>query len=149
MPTTYSEAYDTITNRLLADWPTVAADIVGIGADAPELRFTGVEVGAIPQTYFARFTMRSVLERQATLRNGEDQRYTSSGVIFVQVFAPKSDQQAAERLRRLAEAAKGIFRGKTFDGCIWFRNMRINDLDPEEKFLRANVVGEYEYDEIG
>lgn len=149
MPTTYSEAYDTITNKLILDWATNAANIVGTMTPAPELRFTDVEKGEIPEGYFARFTMQPVFERQRTFRNGEDQRYQSSGVIIIQVFAPRSDQQGAERQRLLAEVARGIFRGKTFDGCIWFRNVRINRLDAEAKYLRTNVVMEYEFDEIG
>lgn len=149
MPITYSEAYDTITNRLITEWATNAANIVGTSAPAPELRFTGVEKGEIPQTYFARFTMNPVQEAQSTYRNGANKRYTSVGNIFLQVFSPRFDDLAAERQRALATIGRNIFRGKHFDGCIWFRDVRINLLDPEEKWLRTNVVGEYEYDEVG
>lgn len=150
MPITYEEAYDGITNRLIDEWATNAANIVGNPIAAPELRFTGNEVGAIPKTYFARFTMNPVLEGQSTHRNGEgNQRYTAVGNIFLQVFSPRSDERATEYGRKLAVVGRDIFRGKRFASCIWFRNVRINWLDPEEKFLRANVVGEYEYDEVG
>jgi hypothetical protein len=148
--TTYPEAYDTITNHLIAYWD---ANAVAIITPVPELRFTGVEKGDIPKTHIARFTMSPVVERQASLRQqvpdgSKEQRYMSMGTIILQVFSPRS-LTAAEELRELAQIGKKAFRGRSLAGCIWFRNMRINWLDPETSFLRANVVGEYEYDEIG
>jgi len=146
--TTYDEAYDVITNQLIADWSSLAAGIVS--APAPELRFTRVEKGAIPTTHFARFTMQPVNERQATLRNGASvQRYTATGLIHLQIFGWREDVRAAEYLRALSQIGQGIFRGKTFDGCIWFRNVRINHLEPEQKYFRDTVIGEYEFDTIG
>lgn len=147
MPTTYEEAYDTITNQVLADWPAAALAIVG---SAVEMRFTGVEKGDIPKVSFARFTMQPVLERQATLRDATGvQRYTSTGLIHIQVFTPRTADLAEEWARKLAVVARNIFRGKSFDGCIWFRNVRINNLDPEAAFIRKTMVAEYEYDEMG
>jgi hypothetical protein len=144
--TTLPLAYDTITNYLLANWAT---EVAGICDAVPELRFADNEVGEIPKTYFVRFSMVPVTERQSTFRNGEDKRYTSTGVLYLQVFAPRLDERAAERRRDLAHVGKTLFRGKSLDGCIWFRNVRINWLQPDDKFLRANVAGDYEFDEIG
>lgn len=149
MPTTYDEAFDTITNMLIGAWPTVAADVMGDATPAPELRITGVEKGAIPETNFIRFTMKPVIERQSTLRDTADQRYTSVGLIIIQVFTPKSDVRCAEMLRKYSQVARDLFRGKTLDGCIWFRNVHIQSLDPEAKYQRANVMGTYEFDEVG
>jgi hypothetical protein len=127
MPLTYEEAYDLITNRVIAEWPTRSAAAVG---SAVEMRYGGIEK-AIPTTMFARFTMRPVL-------------------IFIQVFVPKKNGQLAEeQSRKLGEAAKRIFRGKTFDGCVTFINARVINLDPEELYLRKNMIAEYSYDDIG
>lgn len=150
MTTTYNEAYDTITNRLISEWATNAANIVGTNpTPAPELRFARVEKAAVPTTHFARFTMQPVGEPQATFRNGEVQRYTATGLIHLQVFGWRDDDKAAEYLRLLSQIGQSIFRGKVFDGCIWFRNVRINHLEPEQKYYRDTVVGEYEFDTIG
>ena len=147
MPTDYNTAYKTITNHLLAKWPGAVAGIVD---STPEIRFTGVEKGDIPSTYFARFTMQPVFEEQATFRNGEDKRYTASGLILLQVFAPRHAGPVAYEIgRKLAVAGQSIFRGQTLDGCIILRNVRINWLAPEDAWHRATVIGEYEYDEIG
>jgi hypothetical protein len=147
MPTTYEDAYDTITNQVLADWPAAALAIVG---SAVEMRFTGVEDPDIPKDAFARFTMQSVFERQATLRDGTNgQSYTAEGLIHIQVFTPRSNDRAEELGRKLAVLAQSIFRGKSFDGCIWFRNVRINNLEPERNFIRKTMIAEYRYDEIG
>lgn len=152
MPTTYPEAYDTITEHFTTQWELGMADVLGPNpTPAPELRFSGIEVGEIPATYFARFHMQPVYERQATFRNGDtgSQRYTSGGLLHVQVFAPRTDERGAEFLRVMAQVAKLAFRGQSLDGCIWFREVRINDLDPEQAFWRKTVLAEYEYDEQG
>jgi hypothetical protein len=148
MPLTYEEAYDLITNRVIAEWPTRSAAAVG---SAVEMRYKGIEK-EIPSTMFARFTMRPVLEGQASFRGGEDnpQRYKAEGLIFIQIFVPKKIGQVGEEYsRKLGEAAKRIFRGKTFDGCVTFKNVRVVDLDPEEMYLRKNMIADYEYDDIG
>lgn len=152
MPTTPEAAYTTITNRLIADWATDAANWDGAAAAAPLLLFAGNEKEDIPKTHFARFSMQNVLERQRTFRNGDpadgNARYVTAGVIFVQVFAPRSRITALQECRYLATAARDIFRGQTFDGGIKFRNVRVVDVEPEKNFVRKNVVMEFEYDEI-
>lgn len=149
----YNTAYKTVTDHLIEYWEANAVNVVKASSPAPELRFTGVEDGNIPKTHFARFTMRPVLERQSTMRTqiadgSKPQRYTTQGTIILQVFAPRS-VTAEEELRKLSNVGKKAFRGRSLDGCIWFRNVRINALDPEAAFLRKNVVAEFEYDEIG
>jgi hypothetical protein len=146
MPTTYEEAYETITDHLRAQWPVLAN---GIAATVPDIRFAEVETGQNPQATFIRFAMMPVLERQATFRNGDDKRYTSNGVLFVQVYIKRPEVKAAEYLRRFSAAARNVFRGVELDGCIWFRNVRINNLEPTNEWYRANVIADYEYDEIG
>jgi hypothetical protein len=149
MPTTYEDAYDTITNELISFWQVQADNYDENGAEAPELRFANVQENAVPKASFARFSMNPVTERQETFRNGI-KRYTSYGVLILQVFAYSPDNpNVAQHLRKLATVGKLAFRGKSFAGCIWFRNVRINNLDPEPTFARANVIAEYEFDEIG
>lgn len=152
MPTTWEEAYDVMTDTLIAGLNGMHTAI-GISVD-PDVRFMGVKLQAgvpeIPKTAFVRFNMNPVLEHQSSLRNGNSgTMYTTSGVFILQCFMPKDDVKGEEHLRRFANAVKKVYRGNPLDGCVWARNMRVNKLDPEENFLRANVVGDYEYEEVG
>jgi len=150
MPTTSEAAYTTITDEFIAGWDAGTPAIVGT---VPEIRFKGLEKGAIPSGHFCRFSMLPVIEGQSSLRDGENgQRYTVQGNIIIQVFAFKGSEnaaEAAEYARRLAIVARNIFRGHCFAGGIQFRNVRVQDANEEPKYIRRNVIAEYEYDEIG
>lgn len=152
MTTTYADAIDAMFAKFRTAWIAATAAIV---AYVPEVRWPGVENPALPSTdvYWARVSQQTVIERQTTLSNdvGEPgkKRYTTSGLIFVQIFCPKSDSRAMERGRALAVVARNAFRGHTASGVVWFRNAHVNELPPEELALRFNVVAEYEYDELG
>jgi len=149
MPMTPEEAYEVTTSRFETDWAAGAANYTGGTIAAPPIRWDGREKGAIPKGYFCRFSMQWVLERQRTFRNGEDQRYVSAGVLFIQVFGPRDgDELVLKRMRTLSTAARNIFRGQSFDGCILFRNVRVVNLEPLDSYHRTNVVMEWEYDEI-
>lgn len=151
MPTTQEDAYVTVTDRFAAGWNAGAGAIVG-GA-APEIRYKDLEKGPIPTDHFCRFSMSTVLESQTSLRDGENgQRYTTQGLIIIQVFAYRAGvkpAEATEFARRLAIVARNIFRGHCFPGGIQFRNVRVNDGATEDKYIRRNVIAEFEYDEIG
>lgn len=148
MTATYPQAIDEMYGLFNTAWAAGAPAIVGY---LPEIRWQGVEKEGSPETkkYWCRVSSQSVLERQITFRNGTDKRYQTDGLLFVQVFAPMSDAKAMENLRALAVVARNAFRGKTTSSMIWFRNVRINELGPDNKAYRCNVVAEYQYDEIG
>lgn len=147
MTTTYPAALDEMFALFRDAWNTGATAIVGY---VPEVRWPGVEEPDKPETkkYWARVSTQTVLERQATFRNGDDKRYTTDGLLFVQIFCPMSDARAMERGRNLAVLARNAFRGEETSSSVWFRNARINELSPDGKAYRFNVVTEYEYDEL-
>jgi len=152
MPCDFETAYDTITNRVLAEWDAATIAVVGFPV---EMRFKGVEPTdkggkiVVPKTHFARFSMLQVVEPEITIRNGEfGKRYEHMGNIIIQCFAERQNIRAEEIGRKLARAALDIFRGNEFDGGINFHNCRVNDLEPEQKFQRFNMVAEYHFDEI-
>lgn len=147
MPMTLEEAYIAAKDAFTTGWNAGAAAIVG---SVPPIRYTGVETGDIPDSHFTRFTFQPVLERQATLRNGElGQRYESEGLIIVQVFTWRKEARALEFGRKLGSMSKNIYRGKDLGCGFLFRNVRVNYLDPEPKYLRWNMIAEYQFDEIG
>lgn len=103
---------------------------------------------------WARFSTDNVFEEQATLSTCVDipfqRRYNASGLIFIQLFLPKTVANAVKNGRKLAKVAQRAFRGKKSTSGVVFYNVRINDkLEPEELFYRINVVAEYDYDELG
>lgn len=148
MPTTYDAAYDVLTNTLIAGVVGMGA-LAGLSAD-PDLRFEDVEKSEIPKDAFLRFTMNPVLERQATFRSPEGtQLYDNQGVFIIQCFVPRKLETCAENIRLLATRVKLLYRGNQLDGCVWARNVRVNKLKPEDNFVRANVVAEYEFEEVG
>lgn len=133
-------------------WNANTTAIVGY---VPEVRWQGKEVSTKPPSgkFWARLSLQNLIEEQRTLSNcvGEPgkKHYTSSGLVFIQMFAPKETLNAFYKCKQLAKVARNAFRGKTTPGKIWFRNVRINELNPEELFYRINVAAEYEFDEIG
>ncbi len=121
----------------------------------PEIRYQGDQERATPDgsKFFVRISKNTILEEQSTLSDCTMQpgkkRYTASGLVFVQLFCPKSDTQSFVKGEQLAIIARDAFRGKTTAGKIWFRNARINEIPQEHLFYRFNIIAEFEYDEIG
>lgn len=129
---------------------------VVIAGYIPEVRYQGVEKIEKPPSnkHWARISTQTVMETQASLSNdvfeAGKKRFECSGLIFVQLFAPKSIAASFDELTKLAQVARDAFRGKkTANNEVWFRNSRINELGPEELFYRINVVSEFEFCELG
>lgn len=147
MSTTYEEAVDEIFTLINTAWLANTAAIVGY---VPEMRWPGVEEPDKPDysKHFARSSQQTVTEEQSTLKDGEgSQRYTASGLVFIQIFCPKSEGKTMANGRKLAIVGRDSLRGKKTTGGVWFRKVRIRELEPETKWYRFNVIAEYEYDE--
>lgn len=151
MTTNYVQARDEMFSLFADKWNAESAAIAGY---IPELLFEGTEKAGKPSNakYWARLSMQSVLAEQSTLSTCEgaagQKMYTDNGLIFIQLFAPKSEPAGYVTLANLAMLARNVFRNVSTPGKVWFRNARINPLSPEEVFYRFNVVAEFEYDEI-
>lgn len=151
MTATYTQAVDAMFALFKQAWDAGAATIVG---SAPAIYWQGVEPVSGPPSdvYWCRVSTQNVMEKQATLGDPSGvgkHRYTAMGLVFVQVFCPMTDAQATDKGRRLAELARNAFRGKEATGGVWFRNVRINELPPEEDLYRFNIVAEYQFDDVG
>lgn len=148
----FDDVNDEINSLFFSAWNAGSAAIVGY---VPEMRWQGVQYRDLPDgsKFWGRLSKQTVFEEQASLSNCEGlpgkKKYTASGLVFLQLFCPKSNTQAFELGQQLAKLGRNAFRGKTTPGKIWFRNVRINELDPEELYERFNVVTEFEYDELG
>lgn len=145
----YLTAMSEIVAQFRNAWNANAAGVVGY---VPEIRYVGVE-GAKPDVtkYFARLTYQQVKSGQSAVGNGEvggKSKYTSNGLIFVQLYGPMADAQVWARLKALAVISRKAYEGKKTASDVWFRDCRINELVPDSEWQRINVIIAYEYDEI-
>jgi len=151
MTATYLEAVDAMFGLFNTGWQANAGAVV---SPVPEIRWQGVEERALPDKskFWCRVSSQIVTEMQSTLGDyvgaSTQRRYTTSGLLFVQLFCPYSDAQAFDKGRRLAQVARNIFRGKTTSNGVWFRRAKITELPPEPDWYRFNIVTEFEYDEL-
>lgn len=148
----FDDTRDEINTLFSTAWSAKSAAVVGY---IPEIRWQGVQYRSTPDgsKFWVRLSKQTIFEEQATFSDCVEEpgkkRYTASGLIFVQLFCPKSETRSFKLGERLSKIARNAFRGKTTPGKIWFRNVRINEIDPEELYNRFNVVAEFEYDELG
>lgn len=145
------KARDEINATFYVAWKSQTADIVGY---IPQVLWQGSLQTSIPDgsKFWARVSQQTVTDEQATLSTCEgkpgQKKYTVRGLVFVQIFCPRSSGQAFQVGQKLAMVARKSFRGQSTAGKVWFRNARIQELPPEELFERFNVVAEFEYDEL-
>lgn len=150
---TYSSAIDALYGHFLDNWNDSEASAL-LGYDA-QILWANLEPNKKPDSSktWLRVSQQTVLEHQSTLSNdvGEagKRRFTTTGLIFVQFFFPKSEPRSWQVGRNLAEIARNIFRHSLTNNSIWFRRAKINELPEERDTFRLNVVAEYEYDELG
>lgn len=120
----------------------------------PETRWQNIEQGTPPDAakYWLRTTVQTVEEMQAGLSVAVQEigkrRFTSFGLVFVQIFCPQSDVEANEKGNKIAMLIRNNFRAAIVSGKVTFRNARIQELAPDAGAVRFNVVAEIEYDEI-
>lgn len=156
MTTNYIDAIDSIFSLIKTAWDSGAGVIVDPDGDpapvVPALYWPGIQEPDKPDAskYWARISQQTVVEGQTALSGGTGKaRFTAQGLIFVQIFCPKTTSKAYENGRLLSVLVKNAFRGKVTTENVWFRNAKIQELSPEISFHRFNVVVEYEYDEMG
>lgn len=76
-----------------------------------------------------------------------NQFFRRFGVVFVQVFVPRG--KGTNDLDDYSYTALKVFEGQAVLGAF-FRNCRITSLPPDRdsKWAQANVVAEFQYDDI-
>jgi len=76
-------------------------------------------------------------------------RYSTIGLMYIQLFYPQSDKNAAKNLPKLAEFLQACFIGKHDPtNLLWCRDVTIKELDSEKTWFRVNVVVEFIYQDI-
>jgi len=95
---------------------------------------------------FMRVSVQTVIERQITLRK-EHRRFETQGILFIQLFLPRSDAQSSAKGYTWSRAVRDEFRRANLPTDTIFRNARVNEIPAEAKYYRLNVVVEYQFDE--
>ena len=96
---------------------------------------------------WARLTVRHADASQATLANHAGRRrYRRVGTVFVQLFAPTGE--GLSTLDDMAIEAMRAFEGRTTPGGVWFRDVRLRELGVDGSWQLANVMADFEYDEV-
>jgi len=159
MTSSSSQARDDCARLFTVNFAPAAEVMIG---EVVEVRYQGVLFSVAnqplkpvdPSKYWVRFSMRGVMSRQSAFIMNDNpgpspQEYDTNGLIFVQVFAPMSEVNGFAQGGLLAELAQAIFRGAETPSGVFFRNVRINELEDDTKSFRWNVIAEYEFSEIG
>lgn len=151
MTATYDEAVDQIYGLFSDKFTAGAAAIVGY---VPDIRWLDDQNPNEPDRskVWVRISVNPVMRPQTSLSNDVFQpgkkMFTSSGLVYVQLFFPKSYSNAAATMRRLAQFIVSFMSNGKTEGCVWFRNAIAKPVVPEDLFYRSNVVTEYQHDEI-
>lgn len=138
MTLTITQARDEISTLFKVAWDATGYLVIwdDVGQPAPTDR-----------SPWARFTIRHYDGAQATLANHSGQRrYRRSGTIFVQLFAPTGE--GLSTLDEMAIVAMRAFEGKSTAGGVWFRDVRLREVGVDGNWQQANVMADFEYDEV-
>lgn len=153
MTTTYTDAIDEMFGKIRTAVNGPINTLLGYKA---ETRWPFVEEPKKPDNtkIWLRVSTQIVDEQQSTLSTCEglpgQKKYETVGLLFVELYLPKSKGDSGVKGRQAATILRDLFRnaGSGQSGIRYYR-ARINDgIPPEELFYRLNVVTEYEYDEI-
>lgn len=150
MPTDRYSAIDEILRLFKAGWVEYSATVLGL-SEPPHVEYPGVDQGWAQDgsAWWARISIQTVGTEQGSfcenvVASGA-KRYTTYGLGYVQLFAPKSNT-AFVKMNRLSNAVQSFFRSRTPN--VTFRNIRVVELASENGCLRSNVVFEFEFDEL-
>lgn len=144
--------YPSARNEIFKQYQGIIPSTASIIGEALIVNYQGVstEEKKPVDKFWSRISIQTVIEEQTALAGNDlKRRYTSNGVVFVQLFIPVVRLPDYEKGTKLAHLIKTAFRGKQTENCIWFRNTRIQELPQENAWFRINVVSDYQYDEIG
>lgn len=150
MSTTRSGARDEMYARVR---DTVKRTVITGLKYTPEIRYQYSGQDGIPgDKLWLRASVHTIDSPQTTLSSNVgkpgQRRYTSFGFLVVQFFMPRSDAATPEYAGLIADAIQAEFRTKQSPLAVVYRNIRVNELAPEDQYYRLNVVADFEYDVV-
>lgn len=157
MTATYTIARD----EMFARFGVEAAPLLDAIAGSPvEVRYQGrfVNTPPDPSKFWMRLSTRNLTSRQTAFVSPDQATVDGSGrgpkvheergMLFVEIYAPLTDPEGFERAGKLAELVQDVYQNAETPSGVWFRSVRINDLNDDGKSYRFNVVGQYLFDKL-
>jgi hypothetical protein len=102
-------------------------------------------------TSWGRVNVAHVTGGQGALRGSPEglpntTPWTRQGLVTVQVFTPLgTGLSIADSLYKIV---LDVFEGRKSPLGVWFRETRLNEIGPSGGWFQANILAEFEYDEI-
>lgn len=148
MPCSTAEARDEINTLFWDAWRTEAPK--ACDGEVPDVLWEAGERVGEPRSDkpWARVSIHHNDSLQRTFGGEGDRRFERLGLVSVQVFVPTSIEQGTELLEALADIGRNAYEGKATSCGAWFRNVRFQEFQPSEPWLRMDVVAEFTYDEL-
>lgn len=116
------------------------------GMGPATLRFGRIPGDEPPQgSWWARLSIQTVDEEQETLRI-ETRRFMTTGIAYVQLFAPNTDKKADSILDLIAEDVRNAYRIPLPDSNLEFTGAKIDDnVTPEPAWLPLLIRAQFSY----
>ena len=96
---------------------------------------------------FVRFTVRHRESEQTSAGHPLGNRlFSRYGQVIVELYVPLGE--GMNRADRLAKTIVDAFEGKQSENGVWFRNVRLSEVGPDEGWYKVVVTSEFEYTEV-
>lgn len=142
-------ARDAVNGAFYSHWLEAAAAAAGTGSP-PKVEFSGLQEdqrlseGNEP---WARVTIKWASGQGHTLAPVGSRRFDRRGTVTVQVFTPVG-KRGLLLSDRLVKVAQDAFEANAPASGPWFRNVRSQDIGPDDAWYQVNVVAEFTFDEV-
>lgn len=152
---TQQEIVNELLDRFLAVWSTIGTgDYPVAWPDKPLLAeekamIDGVDADgeSVEITPWARITIRTNLRKQKTLGGVGFRRYTTQGILFVEVFTPTGDGNVTSY--SIAETIRDEFeRPNVASNSVWTRESRLTENGVEGLWSRTTITTEWEAEQV-
>jgi hypothetical protein len=144
--TTYTGAIDLIFDRINDNW-AAAWTAVSL-SPTPELRWQGQTKVALPgvNKYWGRVSQQTIFRSQGSMSSSPDALYWVRGIVYVEVFGPRTSTVSLEKIRSVIQKLK-IDCFKTSVGGVSFYNVSPSERPPDEGWYSMLLSAEYRYAE--
>jgi hypothetical protein len=94
---------------------------------------------------WAVFVVKHATGSQKTLGGVGSRMFERTGIAIASIFTPTGNGLSDSYV--LAKVVANAYEGKSSDNGVWFRNVRIQEIDSEGQFRQLNVLTDFEYTE--
>lgn len=149
MTATVKEARNAIMAHLVDQWN--AADttkhIPIEFENTKQGRQKGFDANTSHPKPWARVTTRHATGQQTSLSDETaKKRYRFTGVLAIQIFTPSGD--GGKLSDEIADVVMTFFQGKSTSNQVWFRNVRLNEVGASGPWFQANIIADFQYDQV-